>query len=199
MKKVIYISAIILLLVACSPKFTDLNDQGFGGGSQSFKKADSHSIPKLEKLNEHGVENQKQFSENIDIEPENLQSANPENSRNTSLKIYKANHKSQRLLQFKEQTIQNPKVSNIIEKLTFKSKTQKKNEIDSKVVTVMFMVFSALLIIAACLFMLSLGLFFTGSWVMAYLLFLYGYYVGMASLIIGFITLILWSINLISS
>jgi len=190
------------LLISCSPKYTELNDQGFGGGFQSFKKADSHSKSKLEELNEQGVENEKQFSKKIVIEPENLQSSNfvnPEISRYTSLKIQKVNHKSQRMLQFKEQIIQNPKVGNIIEKLTFKSKTLKKSEILSKVLTVMFILFSVLLIIAACLLMLSLGLFFTGSWVMAFLLFLYGYYVGIASLTIGFITLIIWLINLISS
>ena len=198
MKQLIKYLFIGTLLISCSPKYTELNDQGFGGGFQSFKKTDSYSKSKLEKFNNQKVENEKQFSENIGIESENLQSVNHEVSRYTSLKNQKVNHKSQSLFQFKKRAIQNPKLSNIIEKLTFKSKTQKKNDILSKVLTLMFIVFSVLLIIAACLLMLSLVLFFSRSWEMALLLFLYGYYVGIASLTIGFITFILWLINLIS-
>ena len=184
------------LLVSCSPKYTELNDQGFGGGSQFFKKADSHSKSKLEKLNNHEVENEKQFSEKIDLEPENLQSVNSEISRNTTLKNQKANHNSQSLFQLKKRLIQNPKLSNIIEKLTFKSKTQKKNEIDSDVVNVWFKIFIISLIIAACL---MVGAFFlllaTWSLSTAYPIFIAGYFLGMFSLAVGFITLILWLIS----
>jgi len=200
MKQLINYLFIGTLLVSCSPKYTELNDQGFGGGFQSFKKADSHSESKLEKLNEPGVENEKQFSKNIDIEPENLPSsnfANPEISRYTSLKIHKANHKSKRLLQFKEQTIQNPKLGNIIEKLTFKRKTQKKNDNNSKVGNVWFKIFVVLLSILACLTLLALFLLlaYLSSHV-AYPSFIADYFLGWISFIAISITLMLWFISL---
>lgn len=192
------ITAIFLsvILFACSPKYMEFNDHGFGGGSQSFKKADSHSKSKLEKFINHEVENEKQISEKIGIEPENLQSASPENSRYTSLKNQKANHKSQRLLQFKKRVIQNPKLSNIIEKLTFKSKTQKKNEIDSKVVNVWYKIFIISIVIAACLFVGAFFLFFgTSLWELALEIFWASFLLGVFSLVVGFITLILWLIS----
>jgi hypothetical protein len=180
-------------LISCSPKYTELNDQGFGGGSQSFKKTDSYSKSKLEKLTNQVVENENQISEKINIELENLQTANPKISRYTSLKIQKANHKSQSLFQFKKRSQQNPKVGNIIEKLTFKSKTLKKNEIDSDLVNVWLKIFLISLLVAVCL----LGF---GIWALekmgfysdfATLLFLFGLLALAVSLVAGFITLIL--------
>ena len=32
MKKIVYLFSIIILVVSCSPKFTEINDHGFGGG-----------------------------------------------------------------------------------------------------------------------------------------------------------------------
>lgn len=201
MKQLIKYLFIGTFLISCSPKYTELNDQGFGGGSQSFKKEVSKSKSKLEKFNNQEVENEKQFSEKIDIEPENLQSANPEISRYASLKNQKANLKSQSLFQFKKRAIQNPKLINIIEKLTFKSKTQMKNEIDSDVVNVWLKIFLISLLVAVCLVgfavlsVLAWGIYEPVVWILLDS----GLIVLAASLVAGFITLILWLINLISS
>ena len=48
MKKVIYIFATILLLGSCSPKFTEFNDFGFGGGMKSNSQISKKQSPKEE-------------------------------------------------------------------------------------------------------------------------------------------------------
>lgn len=48
MKKVIYIFAIILLLGSCSPKYTEFNDFGFGGGMKSYSQISKKQTPKEE-------------------------------------------------------------------------------------------------------------------------------------------------------
>ena len=48
MKKVIYIFATILLLGSCSPKFTEFNDFGFGGGLKSNSQISKKQSPKEE-------------------------------------------------------------------------------------------------------------------------------------------------------
>jgi len=44
MKKIVYLFCIIILVVSCSPKFTEINDQGFGGGMNvnQFKLANKN-------------------------------------------------------------------------------------------------------------------------------------------------------------
>jgi hypothetical protein len=186
------------ILFACSPKFREINGNGFGGsGSQPFKNVVSNTNSKLEKVDGHLAENDKQFSEKVNIEPESMVVAKSEKLRSNSRQFQNLNGKAANNIQLKKGGMDHPKVSKLLKKLAFKSKTQKKNEVDSEIVNIWFKVFLISLIAAACMMMSSVFIFFVlGAWETALLVFTISAYLGFASLVVGFITLILWLMTL---
>jgi hypothetical protein len=71
------------------------------------------------------------------------------------------------------------------------------NEVDSEIVNIWFKVFIISLIAAACIIVSSVFLLFLlSSWETPLLLFIVGSYLGLASLVVGFITLILWLMSM---
>lgn len=196
--KAIFTISLCAILIACSPKYQEINGNGFGGGgSQTFKKVISNTNSNLEKVDDHLAENHKQFSEKVNIEPETMPIAKSENLQSNSLKFQKFNGKAAKNIRIKQGGMDKPKVSKLLKKLAFKSKTQKKNEVDSEIVNTWFKVFLISLIAAACIIVSSVFLLvLLSSWETPLLVFIFGAYLGFASLVVGFITFILWLMSL---
>ncbi len=196
--KVIFSISIAAILFACSPKYQEINDNGFGGGgSKTFNKKVLTTNSKLEKVDDQLAVNDQQFSEKVNIEPETMLVAKSENHRLNSRQFKNLNGKAAKNVQLKKGGMDHPKVSKLLKKLTFKSKTQKKNEVDSEIVNIWFKVFIISLIAAACIIVSSVFLLFLlSSWETPLLLFIVGSYLGLASLVVGFITLILWLMSM---
>jgi hypothetical protein len=196
--KTLYSLLFCSLLVACSPKYQEINGNGFGGGgSQTFKQMISNTNSNLEKVEYHLAENHKQFSEKVNIEPETMPVAKSENLQSNALQFQKLNGKVAKNIRIKRGGMDKPKVSKLLKKLAFKRKTQKKNEVDSEIVNIWFKVFLISLIAAACIIVSSVFLLvLLSSWETPLLVFIFGAYLGFASLVVGFITLILWLMSL---
>jgi len=193
-----FLISVLAILSSCAPKYSEFNANGFGGsGSQTFKKMISNTNSNLEKVDNHLAENHKQFSEKVNIETETMPVAKSENLQSNSLQFQKLNGKVAKNIQIKQGGMDNPKVSKLVKNLAFKSKTQKKNEVDSEIVNIWFKVFLISLIAAACIIVSSVFLLvLLSSWETPLLVFIFGAYLGFASLVVGFITLILWLMSL---
>jgi hypothetical protein len=196
--KTIFTITLCAILFACSPKYQEINGNGFGGGgSQPFKNVVLNTNSKLEKVEYHLAENHKQFSEKVNIEPETMPVAKSENLQSNALQFQKLNGKVAKNIRIKRGGMDKPKVSKLLKKLAFKRKTQKKNEVDSEIVNIWFKVFLISLIAAACIIVSSVFLLvLLSSWETPLLVFIFGAYLGFASLVVGFITLILWLMSL---
>ena len=193
-----FLISVLAILSSCAPKYSEFNANGFGGsGSQTFKKMISNTNSNLEKVDNHLAENHKQFSEKVNIETETMPVAKSENLQSNALQFQKLNGKAAKNIRIKQGGMDKPKVSKLVKKLAFKSKTQKKNEVDSEIVNIWFKVFLISLIAAACIIVSSVFLLvLLSSWETPLLVFIFGAYLGFASLVVGFITLILWLMSL---
>jgi hypothetical protein len=196
--KTIFTITLCAILFACSPKYQEINDNGFGGGgSKTFNKKVLTTNSKLEKVDDQLAVNDQQFSEKVNIESETMLVAKSENLRLNSRQFQNLNGKAANNIQLKKGGMDHPKVSKLLKKLAFKSKTQKKNEVDSEIVNIWFKVFLISLIAAACIIVSSVFLLvLLSSWETPLLVFIFGAYLGFASLVVGFITLILWLMSL---
>jgi hypothetical protein len=196
--KTIFTITLCAILFACSPKYQEINDNGFGGGgSKTFNKKVLTTNSKLEKVDDQLAVNDQQFSEKVNIESETMLVAKSENLRLNSRHFQNLNGKAANNIQLKKGGMDHPKVSKLLKKLAFKSKTQKKNEVDSEIVNIWFKVFLISLIAAACIIVSSVFLLvLLSSWETPLLVFIFGAYLGFASLVVGFITLILWLMSL---
>jgi hypothetical protein len=196
--KTIFTITLCAILFACSPKYQEINDNGFGGGgSKTFNKKVLTTNSKLEKVDDQLAVNDQQFSEKVNIESETMLVAKSENLRLNSRQFKNLNGKAAKNVQLKKGGMDHPKVSKLLKKLAFKSKTQKKNEVDSEIVNIWFKIFLISLIAAACIIVSSVFLFFTlSSWKTAILVYQFGAFLGFASLVVGFVTLILWLMSL---
>jgi hypothetical protein len=193
-----FLISVLAILTSCATKYSEFNANGFGGsGSQTFKKMISNTNSNLEKVDNHLAENHKQFSEKVNIETETMPVAKSENLQSNALQFQKLNDKAAKNIRIKQGGMDKPKVSKLVKKLAFKSKTQKKNEVDSEIVNIWFKVFLISLIAAACIIVSSVFLLvLLSSWETPLLVFIFGAYLGFASLVVGFITLILWLMSL---
>jgi hypothetical protein len=196
--KTIFTITLCAILFACSPKYQEINDNGFGGGgSKTFNKKVLTTNSKLEKVDDQLAVNDQQFSEKVNIESETMLVAKSENLRLNSRQFQNLNGKAANNIQLKKGGMDHPKVSKLLKKLAFKSKTQKKNEVDSEIVNIWFKVFLISLFAAACIIVSSVFLLvLLSSWETPLLVFIFGAYLGFASLVVGFITLILWLMSL---
>jgi hypothetical protein len=196
--KTIFTITLCAILFACSPKYQEINDNGFGGGgSKTFNKKVLTTNSKLEKVDDQLAVNDQQFSEKVNIESETMLVAKSENLRLNSRQFQNLNGKAANNIQLKKGGMDHPKVSKLLKKLAFKSKTQKKNEVDSEIVNIWFKIFLISLIAAACIIVSSVFLLvILSSWKTALLVFNIGAFLGFASLVVGFITLILWLMSL---
>jgi hypothetical protein len=196
--KTIFTITLCAILFACSPKYQEINDNGFGGGgSKTFNKKVLTTNSKLEKVDDQLAVNDQQFSEKVNIESETMLVAKSENLRLNSRQFQNLNGKAANNIQLKKGGMDHPKVSKLLKKLAFKSKTQKKNEVDSEIVNIWFKVFLISLIAAACIIVSSVFLLvLLSSWETPLLVFIFGAYLGFASLVVGFVTLILWLMSL---
>jgi hypothetical protein len=196
--KTIFTITLCAILFACSPKYQEINDNGFGGGgSKTFNKKVLTTNSKLEKVDDQLAVNEQQFSEKVNIESETMLVAKSENLRLNSRQFQNLNGKAANNIQLKKGGMDHPKVSKLLKKLAFKSKTQNKNEVDSEIVNIWFKVFLISLITAACIIVSSVFLLvILSSWETPLLVFIFGAYLGFASLVVGFITLILWLMSL---
>ena len=196
--KTIFTITLCAILFACSPKYQEINDNGFGGGgSKTFNKKVLTTNSKLEKVDDQLAVNDQQFSEKVNIESETMLVAKSEKLRSNSRQFQNLNGKAANNIQLKKGGMDHPKVSKLLKKLAFKSKTQKKNEVDSEIVNIWFKVFLISLIAAACIIVSSVFLLvLLSSWETPLLVFIFGAYLGFASLVVGFVTLILWLMSL---
>ncbi len=195
--KVIFSISIAAILFACSPKYQEINDNGFGGGgSKTFNKKVLTTNSKLEKVDDQLAVNDQQFSEKVNIEPETMLVAKSENHRLNSRQFKNLNGKAAKNVQLKKGGMDHPKVSKLWKKLTFKSKTQKKNEVDSEIVDIWFKVFIISLAVASFLIVAAICLLFLSvDWELALMVGIFGFYLGIASLVVGLITFILWLLS----
>ncbi len=103
MKKLINIFAIILLLGSCSPKFTELNDHGFGGGI-SNKEFNEKKLTKIYSKSDHQPNNNLVYETAIEnlISKDSFQEIQYENKKPLSRNTKLAKVKSQKISIFNQ-------------------------------------------------------------------------------------------------
>lgn len=194
--KTLYSLLFCSLLVACSPKYQEINGNGFGGGSSSFKKSQTVKKDKADVIveNETGLPSMasNDHDEKLLQVSKNVQYTKLGRAEEGLKTVVKSNSKGSEKMSLAPKQIKK-KIKSYINQVISK----KSGSVDSDFVNAWFKVFLILLVISASAIVLAgIILITTFDILTAFAIFKFGYYLGMFSLFLGLINLILWLMSL---
>lgn len=192
--KTLYSVLFCTLLVACSSKYQEINANGFGGGTSTFKKSQTVKKDKADVI----VENETDLSSMVSNDrnekllqvSENVQYAKFGHAQEVLKTIVQSNSKGSEKMSLAPKQIKK-KIKSYLNQV----ESKKSDSVDSDFVNAWFKVFLILIIVSAVAIVSSVFFLFV-DWSIAIIIFSFGYYLGLFSLFVGLINLILWLLSL---
>lgn len=192
--KTLYSVLFCSLLVACSSKYQEINANGFGGGTSTFKKSQTVKKDKADVI----VENETDLSSMVSNDrnekllqvSENVQYAKFGHAQEVLKTIVQSNSKGSEKMSLAPKQIKK-KIKSYLNQV----ESKKSGSVDSDFVNAWFKVFLILIIVSAVAIVSSVFFLFV-DWSIAIIIFSFGYYLGLFSLFVGLINLILWLLSL---
>lgn len=194
--KTLYSVLFCSLLVACSSKYQEINANGFGGGTSTFKKSQTVKKDKADVI----VENETDLSSMVSNDrneklfqvSEKIQYAKFGHTQEVLKTVVQSNSKGSEKMSLAPKQIKK-KIKSYINQV----RSKKSGSVDSDFVNAWFKVFLILLVISASAIVLAgIILITTFDILTAFAIFKFGYYLGLFSLFLGLINLILWLMSL---